>query len=291
LNGLKKKPQKTVNIIKALTSTKWGKQKETLVNTYKTITRPIIEYGSTIWAPIISDTNVNKLQVIQNSALRIATGCTSDTNTQHLHEETKVLPLREHLKLHSSQLRLKTQISTHPLNKLNNKNPKSRHIRETIFDNKDFTINPKLNHNTITNTTIEKKKTFIHSKIVKIYTNQKARNKVIDSIAPEIDKHEETLPRDTRRTLSQLRTNKSPVLFSYKHKIDPTNYPSPLCPLCKTENHDPAVCPGSLCPHCKLQNHDTNLLLLRRLYTYIRSLGTCRYHPIIVLDHSLPPSK
>ena len=86
------KASKTTNIIKALTSTTWGKQKETLTNTYKTITRPILEYGSTVWSPIISDTNINKLQTIQNTALRIATGCTSDTNTQHLHQETKILP-------------------------------------------------------------------------------------------------------------------------------------------------------------------------------------------------------
>jgi len=63
----------------------------------------------------VSETNLNKLQKIQNSALRIATGCTRDTNVQHLHEETKVLPLEDHLKLHSSQLRQKTQLPTHPL--------------------------------------------------------------------------------------------------------------------------------------------------------------------------------
>ena len=29
------------------------------------------------------DTNVKKLQIIQNTALKIATGCTRDTNIQH----------------------------------------------------------------------------------------------------------------------------------------------------------------------------------------------------------------
>src|SRR6187401_2868031 len=91
-----------LKILKALNGTTWGKQKPTLIETYKATVRPIIEYGSTIWSPIIKETNLNKLQVTQNAALRIATGCTSDTHIQHLHAETKVLPLANHLKLHAS---------------------------------------------------------------------------------------------------------------------------------------------------------------------------------------------
>ena len=54
------------------------------------------------------------LQTIQNTALQIATGCTRDTNTQHLHDETKVLPIDAHLKLHATQLKQLTKIQTHP---------------------------------------------------------------------------------------------------------------------------------------------------------------------------------
>ena len=35
------KVRKTIHILKSLTSTTWGKQKETIVATYKAITRPI----------------------------------------------------------------------------------------------------------------------------------------------------------------------------------------------------------------------------------------------------------
>ena len=35
----------------------------------------------------------------------------------------------------------------------------------------------------------------------------------------------------TRPTLAQLRTNKSPFLKSYSHKVDGKIHPSPLCPL------------------------------------------------------------
>ena len=84
---------KKLNLLKLLTSTHWEKSKETLITTYKTLLLPIIEYANTIWSPIISSTSLNKLQKIQNAALRTITGCTLDTNTQHLHSETKILPL------------------------------------------------------------------------------------------------------------------------------------------------------------------------------------------------------
>ena len=64
------KAHKTIHILKALSSTTWGKQKETIIATYKAITRPILEYVSTIWSPLASDTNINKLQITQNPALR-----------------------------------------------------------------------------------------------------------------------------------------------------------------------------------------------------------------------------
>ena len=41
-----------------------------------------------------------------------------------------------------------------------------------------------------------------------------------------------------RRTLEQLRTNKSPFFKSYLHKVDAESYLSPLCPLCNTYTHN-----------------------------------------------------
>ena len=76
--------------------------------------RPALEYASSVWSPIASSTSINKLQVIQNAALRTATGCTQDTNIQHLQDETLTLPIHEHLQLHASQYKQKTQ---HPLHK------------------------------------------------------------------------------------------------------------------------------------------------------------------------------
>ena len=56
---------------------------------------------------------------------------------------------------------------------------------------------------------------------------QRNHNKLIHQHAPKISPSELPLPRETRRTLAQLRTNKSPILISYLHKVDETHHPSP----------------------------------------------------------------
>ena len=82
--------------------------------TYKAVMKSALEYASSIWSPLASSTSIDKLQVMQNAALRTATGCTQDTNIQHLHDETLTLPIHEHLQLHASQYKQKTQHSLHP---------------------------------------------------------------------------------------------------------------------------------------------------------------------------------
>ena len=78
---------------------------------------------------------MHEFMKIQNTALRIATGCTQDKNTQHLHTETKTLPLKQHLKLHASQYRQKAQHSEHPSHQLTIQAANPRHMKQTTFQN------------------------------------------------------------------------------------------------------------------------------------------------------------
>ena len=114
---LSKSTHATTNDKKTLTATGWGKQTETHMATYKAVMRPALEYASSIWSPLASSTSINKLLVMQNSALRTPTGCTQDTSIQHLHDKTLTLPIHEHLQLHASQYKQKTQHPSHPLHK------------------------------------------------------------------------------------------------------------------------------------------------------------------------------
>ena len=203
------------------------------------MTRPILEYAGTIYAPIISDKQLTALQVTQNQGLRIATGCTSDTNINHIHDETKILPIEKHLRLHSSQLRQKASHPDHPLHRLTTQPQPPRLKKKTIFNNNQYTLNidPDPSH-AIDENTIKRNMKTIHTTTVQDHLSNRPINKLLNRPPPDIDKKEETLPHSTRRKLSQLRTNKSPLLMTYLHKIDPANHPAANCPLCNDPNHD-----------------------------------------------------
>ena len=106
-----------VNILKALAGSAWGQDKETLILTYKSICRSTLEYGVPIWGPLISQTNWQKLQTVQNQALRTATGCLAMASHTHLHRECKVLPLKEHGDLLTKQFLAQCFLPSHPGNK------------------------------------------------------------------------------------------------------------------------------------------------------------------------------
>jgi hypothetical protein len=97
------KATNSIRILKALAGTYWGFSKEDIIATYRTITRPILNYAAPIWYPVASRTAVASLHTIQNTALRLATGCLKTAPIAHLHQETGILPLSAHLNLACAQ--------------------------------------------------------------------------------------------------------------------------------------------------------------------------------------------
>ena len=89
----------------------------------------------------------------------------------------------------------------------------------------------------------------IHTSIVSRYLATRGNNKILRTPPPHISSSEERLPRLTGRTLAQLRTNKSPFLKSYLHKVDAKSHPSPLFPLCNTTHTISSTAP-TYTPHC-----------------------------------------
>src|SRR5579872_2406190 len=110
-------------------------------------------------------------------------------------------------------------------------------MKEILFLSNKNIINPPKSNN-LSDTEINQNIKVNHSLAV---TNHKCtipETKILEMQAPKIHHSEETLTRYHRRLLSQLRTSKSPFLLSYLHKINPSEHPSPLCPLCSDQNHD-----------------------------------------------------
>ena len=52
------------NILKLLTGTTWGQQKETIIFTYQAIGRSVINYAVPVWAPVINESSWKCLYVI-----------------------------------------------------------------------------------------------------------------------------------------------------------------------------------------------------------------------------------
>ena len=138
---------------------------------YKVVMRPALEYASFIWSPLASSASINKLQVMQNAALRTATGCTQDTNILHLHDETLILPIHEHLQLHTSQYKQNTTSIT---------------LKHTIFNNGRYTTNISTDPHTITTTDIKTNIRHIHTYIVSSHIATRVNNKILHTHPPHI---------------------------------------------------------------------------------------------------------
>ena len=131
----------------------------------------------------------------------------------------------------------KAQQPTHPLHYITKQQTTPRRTKQTTYNNTYYTTNINTNPNTIDDAKIKTNMEHIHTNIVNTYLNNRQHNKITNTIPLTVYHSETTLPRATRRTLAQLRTNKCPLLHSYLNKIDKVKHPSPLCLLCKTEQH------------------------------------------------------
>ena len=85
-----------------------------MITTYKAIGRSTLVYAAPIWAPAISDTHWQNLQNTQNHALRTATGCLLMSSQDHLHQETMVMPIRQHSELLTKQFLAKSFLPNNP---------------------------------------------------------------------------------------------------------------------------------------------------------------------------------
>ena len=170
--------------------------------------RPALEYASSAWSPIASSTSINKLQVMQNAALRNATGCIQDTNIQHLHDQTLTLPIHEHLQLNASQYKQKTQHTSHPLHKHTTYFNTPR-LKTHYFNNGRYTANIHTDPHTVTTTDIKTNMRHIHTSIVSRHLATRDNNKILLTPPPHTSSSVERLPRLTCRTLAQLTLTQS----------------------------------------------------------------------------------
>ena len=109
-NNIAVKVQQSSNILKALSGSTLGCYKETLLSTYKKIGRSIISCCIPVWKSTPMDTNLCRLQLAQNFALRVPTGCHKMADVTDLLQEARELPVR----LHNELIFMQLAIVCHP---------------------------------------------------------------------------------------------------------------------------------------------------------------------------------
>ena len=197
------------NVLKALAGTNLGQQKETLLVTYKALRKSIANYAAPVWSTNASAYNICKIQRAQSEALWIVTSLHKMSSIGHLHSESEMLQVGEHLNLLSAQYLVHCLDTWNVCHHVIMLEHTPREMKETLTRHC---------HTVLLLLAITKKDTFpaIHTSFV---------NTAIDNMTDN-------------RVLAQLRTNKSPFLKSYLHKVDAKTHPSPLCPLCNIHTHD-----------------------------------------------------
>ena len=178
------------------------------------------EYGGPIWAPVISNTNWKHLQVIQNEALPTATSCYHMASTDHLHQETKVLPLCTHRDLLTKQYMLRCHMPCHPGNKHLNRPLPPRLMKNDLDTQlqRPFQSGELASYAEKCSSTNEYKSCLraIHITCVAQTVAGYERNKVLNTTASEIHSSEIELPRKARTFLAQLRSGYCAWQNSYK---------------------------------------------------------------------------
>ncbi len=98
-----------LNLMKLISGTCYGADKKALIMIYKALILSKIDYGCILYHSAAKST-LAQLNVIQNSALKIATGAYKTTRTSALEAETAVKPLRLRREEHT----LKYWARSHP---------------------------------------------------------------------------------------------------------------------------------------------------------------------------------
>mgnify|MGYP000498274895 CR=1 FL=1 len=214
-----------LGVLRAVTGTSFGNSKESVAALYKQYVRPVMEYACPVWTPGLAQTHHNTLQRTQNAALRIATGSTRSTPVQHLHNECKVLPLRQHMDMRGAQLLAKAENPSHACHPLLTPRVTARAIRTTpaayLKDclesvppcPRDISVARHI-HNTYASRAIE----------------ERGANTILGFPPPQVDPSEEQLPRAERVNLCRLRCGHHAGLRSYRFRIGLE--PDDLCLRC-----------------------------------------------------------
>ena len=89
--------KKRLNLLKAIRGKDWGASPETILYTYKSYVRPILEYGSILFA-YSEDSLLRKIQAIETQAIKIAFRLPPWTTNFWCYQYANIEPILDRLK-------------------------------------------------------------------------------------------------------------------------------------------------------------------------------------------------
>ena len=188
--------------------------------TFKMYVRSLFDYAAPLVFPNFSASSISRLQKVQNRSLRFALGCHTAWSVDHLHDEAMELPVKEHLRLLSSQFLARALQELHSSHQHVIQKRGPRPMKETLRSKCFDEVQPFLDERgKIPPGHYHPVKNALHTKIVAETINSLGVNRVLNRRPPLIDKSEVSLPRIVRVTLSQLRSGFCARLKSFQFRI------------------------------------------------------------------------
>ena len=114
INYLTETAAKRLNIIRVLSHKSWKLDQSTLIQIYNTLIRSLFDYSS-IFSSALSELQINKLQIIQNNALRAILKKKRDTKIKVLHQLTNCITIKDRLKNLSSKYITSNILNENPI--------------------------------------------------------------------------------------------------------------------------------------------------------------------------------
>ena len=186
-SAIARKASRRLNVLRAVADSRFGHDKECLTATFKGLVRPFFDYAAPIVYPNYSPTSFHRLQLVQNKALRLITGSHLAASQDHLHEETLILPVDEHLRLLAAQHLAKTLQPSHPSHELVASAPPTnlRNKKRTLRSSCWGTVEPFLTNGVVPPGELTTALKSVHTKVVEEATSKLGANRVLQTRPPQ----------------------------------------------------------------------------------------------------------
>jgi ribonuclease HI len=89
-----KKMRQTAQVLRAVTATDWGCERDTLRATYLAVGRTTMEYAAPGWMPWLAESNIERLETAQRECARVVAGTVKTTPREGVLAEAGLLPVK-----------------------------------------------------------------------------------------------------------------------------------------------------------------------------------------------------